>query len=105
MTVVRIPCPKSIRRFLAETTEWLKGHAHDAPREQQRVLTQKLLGLYQYFGLWHTTAKLTKVRNDVQRLWHKTLTRRSQRHHLTWEEWQRKPWTDLPQPKVVHRMV
>lgn len=105
MTVVRIPCPKSVRKFLNGVGEWLRQHLHDRPSEQQRVLAQKLRGFYQYFALWHTTTKLRAIRDEVYRLWRNALRRRSQRSRLTWEEWRRKPWFDLPQPKLLHRAV
>jgi hypothetical protein len=69
------------------------------------VLTQKLRGFYQYFALWHTLPKLGMVRDEVRRLWRGALRRRSQRGRLKWEDWQRKPWFALPQPKLLHRTV
>jgi RNA-directed DNA polymerase len=105
MTVVRIPCPKSVRKFLSGVQEWLRRHLHTRPREQQRVLALKLRGFYQYFALWHTTTKLRIVWEQVRRLWLAALRRRGQRRTLAWEEWQRKPWFNLPLPKVLHRTV
>ena len=105
MAVIRIPCPKSVRKFLAGVAEWLEKHLHARPVEQQRVLGQKMRGFYQYFALWHTLAKLGTVRDEVRRLWHAALRRRSQRARLTWAEWQQKPWFKLPQPRILHRTV
>jgi group II intron reverse transcriptase/maturase len=105
MIVVRVPCPKSVRKFLGGVAEWLKHHLHDRPAEQQRVLAQKLRGFYQYFALYHTRPKLGTIRDEVRRLWHAALRRRSQRGRLTWEDWQRKPWFELPEPKLIHRTV
>ena len=61
MAVVRIPSPKSVRKFLGGIKEWLRRHLHDNPPEQQRVLALKLRGFYQYFALWHTRLKLRAV--------------------------------------------
>lgn len=105
MIVVRIPCPKSVRKFLSGVSEWLEHHRHDRPADQQRMLAQKLRGFYQYFALYHTLYKLTTVRDEVRRLWLAALRRRSQRGRLTWEEWQRMPWFVLPQPQLLHRTV
>lgn len=105
MAVVRIPCPKSVRKFLQGIKDWLRQHLHDRPREVQRVLALKLRGFYQYFALWHTTTKLRAVWEQVKRLWFTALRRRGQRGQMTWEEWRRKPWADLPQPRVLHRAV
>ena len=58
MTVVRVPSPKSVRKFLSGIKTWLQHHLHDRPAEQQRVLTQKLRDFYQYLALYHTLPKL-----------------------------------------------
>lgn len=105
MTVVRQPRPKSVTKFLAGIKEWLWAHLHDRPTEQQKVLTQKLRGFYQYFSLWHTVHKLNVVCREVRRLWLWALRRRSQRGRLTWEAWERKSWFALPQPRLLHRTV
>ncbi len=105
MAVIRIPCPKSVRKFLSSVAMWLHKHLHNRPSEQHRMLVQKLRGFYQYFALWHTLAKLATVRDEVRRLWLAALRRRSQRGRLTWEAWRRKEWFALPQPKILHRTV
>ena len=105
MTVVRIPSPKSVGKFLSGVKEWLRAHRHDRPAEQQRTLTQKLQGFYQYFALWHTVPKLGNVLREVRRLWLWALRGRGQRRRLTIEAWQRKPWYPLPQPRLLHRTV
>ena len=105
ITVVRIPCPKSVGKFLRGVKGWLRTHLHDRPAEQQRMLTQKLRGFYQYFALWHTLPKLGSVLREVRRHWFWALRRRGQRGKLTWEAWQRKPWYALPQPRLLHRTV
>jgi group II intron reverse transcriptase/maturase len=82
--LVRIPSQRSCRKFLANTKEWLKRHMHWKRRDQQRQLTAKLRGFYQYFALHHCKPKLDFVRCEVQRQWVRTLRRRSQRHRLYW---------------------
>ena len=105
MSVVRIPSPKSVRRFLAETKKWLWEHMHDRPEEQQRMLATKVLGFYQYFSVWQAGPKLRAVRQEVLKYWKWTLGRRSQRAKLSWADLQMKTWFTLPMPKLVHREV
>lgn len=105
MAVVRLPSPKSVRKFLAEVGAWLRQHMHDRPQNQQAALTRKLQGFYQYFSLWHTYRKLSVVRREVLKLWKRTLERRSQRGTRTWARWERHPWFSLPEPKLLHRTV
>src|ERR1700730_10357873 len=51
--LIRIPCTKSCRKFLARAREWLLGHRHWKRRQQQQHLTVMLRGFYQYFALHH----------------------------------------------------
>lgn len=105
MAVVRIPSPKSVRKFLAGVKEWIRQHMHDRPQDQQAELTRKFQGFYQYFALWYTTRKLYVVMQEVRKLWKRVLERRSQRGTRTWALWTRHPWFTLPQPKLLHRTV
>ncbi len=94
--LVRIPCDKSRRKFLAKTKEWLSKHRHWKRRDQQKQLTLMLRGFYQYFGLHHCKPKLDRVRREVHRQWARTLRRRSQRHRLFWSYLKRQSWFELP---------
>jgi hypothetical protein len=105
MAVLRIPSPKSVRKFLASVKEWLHQHMHDRPQDQQAALERKLRGFYQYFALWHTTRKLHGVMREMLGLWKHVLERRSQRGVRTWAQWARHPWFTLPEPTVLHRTV
>ena len=105
MTIVRIPSPKSARRFLMETKRWLWQHMHDHPEEQQRMLAAKVSGFYQYFSVWQAGPKLRSVRQQILKYWKWTLGRRSQRAKLSWADLQTKPWFTVPMPKLVHRDV
>jgi hypothetical protein len=48
--LIRIPCTKSCRKFLARAREWLLGHRHWKRRQQQQHLTVMLRGFYQSFA-------------------------------------------------------
>ena len=75
--LIRVPCDKSRRKFLAKTKEWLKQHRHWKRQDQQRQLTMMLRGFYRYFGLYHCKPKLDGIRREVERQWVRTLRRRS----------------------------
>lgn len=103
--LIRQPRPKAIKRFRSEVKEWVKTHRHLPPREQQAQLRQRLIGFYQHFGLPLTIQILDKVRWEVEVIWGKYLRRRGQKRQLIWEELTRKPWFELPRPKVYHPTV
>jgi len=105
MTVIRIPGPKSVRRFLMGMKEWLRENRHAAPRLQQEALARRLQGYYQYFALRKTVPKLDSVRSQVAWYWYRTLRRRSQRHRPTWETLTQRPWFTLPSPRVLHPTI
>jgi len=99
--LVRIPCIKSRRKFLAKSKEWLRQHRHGTLEDQQKQLTLMLRGFYQYFGLHHCSPKLRDVRLEVVRQWVHILRRRSQRHRLHWSYLLRQPWFELPYAVAV----
>lgn len=105
MAVIRVPSPKSVRKFTGAIKTWLGQHRHERPMEQQRVLAQKVRGFYQYFALWHTTRKLRAVRREVLRLWARELGRRGQRGARSQAQWTDRPWYRLPEPTVLHPKV
>lgn len=103
--VIRIPCRKSLRKFLDRVHDWLVTHRHWKRRDQQKYLTMMLNGFYQYFGLIHCERKLNWVRVEVQRQWLRALRRRGQRHWVYWSYVRRCAWFDLPYPKAYHPAV
>jgi hypothetical protein len=105
MMVVRVPARKSVHRFLMEVKGWLRTNLHWAPAEQQAILAAKLRGFYQYFGLHLCLRRLDAVRVQVLRYWRQALGRRSQRARASWKVLNRKPWFDLPSPRLVHPTV
>lgn len=105
--VGRTPSTKARERFLASVGAWVKVNKHLPVRVQQAHLGRMLQGYYQYFGLRLCVAKLSTVRHRAQKLWQRALGRRSQRARRTcdWATLMRKPWFQLPTPRLVHAWV
>jgi group II intron reverse transcriptase/maturase len=103
--LIRLPAGKSCRRFLDSTHDWLAQNLHRRPWEQQSQLRRMLTGFYQYFGLYHCTATLSRIRNEVLLQWRRALLRRSQRHRLDWQYLSTQAWFKLPSPLVLHPTV
>ena len=104
MAVVRLPSPKSRQKFLQGVKQWLKGYQHAPPRWQQEQLRRKRRGFSQDFALPLTMASLGSVRSRVQWDWARSLRRRSQRG-ARWADLSRRPWFQLPPPRVLHPTV
>jgi RNA-directed DNA polymerase len=99
--VARKPSRKSRNKFLANTKAWLAKHRHDPVHLHAKVLTKKLRGYYNYFGLRHCLPALKHVKWHVERLWIAELRKRSQRHRMYWKAVHRKPWfQSLPKPSL-----
>lgn len=90
-------------RGLKRITEWCRANRHRPVRDQARVLSQKLRGHYGYYGITGNSHALSRFRDEVARIWKKWLSRRDQRHRITWETFcrllERYP---LPKARAVH---
>jgi RNA-directed DNA polymerase len=91
------------RRALRRIAEWCRKHRHDSVEVQHRVLGQKLRGHYAYYGVTSNAVALKRFHFQVLYIWHKWLSRRSQRR-MTWERMYRLlERLPLPRPRIVHR--
>jgi group II intron reverse transcriptase/maturase len=91
-----------LERALKAIAIWCRRHMHDPVRDQWKILSSKLRGHYQYYGVRCNYRGLDTYRHYVKRIWFKWLNRRSGR---------RRSWDDfegifrafpLPLPKIVH---
>jgi RNA-directed DNA polymerase len=102
--VMKCTAKDRFSRTLRRITEWCRTHRHDDVRVQHRALVWKLNGHFAYFGVTPNSAALARLRYEVERIWRKWLSRRSQRGFISWkamtELLKRFP---LPRPRIVHR--
>ena len=91
-------------RTLRRIAEWCHTHRHDGVEVQQRALARKLSGHYAYFGVTSNYAALARLVHEVEAIWRKWLSRRSQKGALDWNAMHRLlERYPLPRPRVVHR--
>lgn len=90
-------------RALGRVRDWCRINRHLPIAEQCKALGQKLRGHFGYYGITGNSEALARFAHEVQRIWHKWLSRRSQKGHLDWLRFQlllaRYP---LPPPRAVH---
>ena len=103
--VIRLPRPKSCRRFLDHVKGWLKEHSHWKVRDQRQQLSAMLRGFYHYYALPHCGLKLSGIHGEVLRQWRRTLQRRSQRSKTHWSYLTKQDWFKLPTPRSLHPTV
>lgn len=94
---------KRLARALKDINEWCRKHRHGDFRWQQWQLSRKLNGHFAYYGITGNWRSPDLFHNQVQRIWHKWLNRRSQRGKMTWERFS---WLltlhPLPRVRIVH---
>lgn len=102
--VIRKTAKDRFQRALKRIVDWCKWHRHESIRAQQKALTRRLNGHFEYFGITNNSEALKRFRYRVVRAWHKWLSRRSQKAGLNWEKMNalltRYP---LPAARIKHR--
>jgi len=72
-------------------------------REQHQRLCRMLKGHFAYFGISGNSERLATMKLQMERLWRKWLSRRSNRSPLPWTAFKRiLKVFPLPQPRIVH---
>ena len=73
------------KRAIQNVTDWCRKHRHMPVKVQQKVLGQKLLGHYGYYGITGNSRALSRFLYEVKGVWRKWLDRRSEQRHMPWE--------------------
>jgi len=79
----RSTAPKRVSRTLKSITRWCRENRHEPVREQHQVLSAKLRGHANYFGITGNSRALSAVKYSAQVIWRKWLSRRNN-HPLNW---------------------
>lgn len=90
-------------RSLNKIAVWCKAFRHADVKMQHMGLVQKIRGHYAYFGITGNARALQSFVARVKAIWRKWLSRRSQRHRLSWPRFVRLlARYSLPPVVVVH---
>lgn len=90
-------------RTLQRVRDWCRQHLHDPIAAQHKALSRALRGHYSYFGLTSNYRSLSNLRDEVQRIWHRWLCRRSQKGDIQWAVFARLlKRFPLPPVRIVH---
>ena len=90
------------RAKLAEVEKELRKRMHQPIPEQGRWLGQVVRGYFAYHAVPTNGLSISAFRYHVERLWLRTLRRRSQKDRLAWERIKRLANDFLPQPRNLH---
>lgn len=93
-----------IARTLKSFNQYCQKYRHKSLGEQYIALNRKLRGHYAYFGITGNAKALSTILHRVKKIWHKWLSRRSQKSHITWEKFNLLlDRFALAPPKIYHR--
>ena len=95
---------KKFRQKMKEMNQWLKGIRNRVKREVWwRILGQKLVGHYQYYGMSGNMRGIRNFHYHTVRLAFKWINRRSQKKSYNWLQFNRfLSFNPLPKPKIYH---
>lgn len=91
-----------MRAKLREVKEQLRERRHEPIPEQGRWLKQVVTGFFAYHAVPTNAKALSAFRHYVTDHWRRTLRRRSQKDHVTWDRITRIADAWLPQPRILH---
>jgi RNA-directed DNA polymerase len=103
-TIKRKTQGKRLSRFMSGIGEWCQENRHQALAEQYHMLSAKLRGHYQYYGLRGNFKMLEVAYEHTRVMWKKSLRRRNSKDRMSWEKFAEKVESifALPIPRIVH---
>lgn len=103
-TIKRKTQGKRLSRFLSGIGDWCKENLHEPMAKQYGILSAKLRGHYQYYGVRGNFKMLEVVYEGTRAKWKKWLSRRNSKDRMGWEKFaaQVDAIFDLPKPRIVH---
>ena len=100
--VLRLTSAKRLRAKVLALKLELRQRRHQPIAAQGAYFRSVVAGHTRYFGVPGNGQRLGQFRLNVARLWHRTLCRRSQTHHLSWARMRRLIAHWLPPTRICH---
>src|SRR5437016_3046388 len=101
-TVLRQTIRKRVQAKLSAVKAELQRRMHEPIPEQSKWLQAVVRGHLRYYGVPMNNPALALFRFQVGRLWHRSLSRRSQNGRVLWDRMRRLIARWLPLPTVCH---
>jgi len=101
--IKRKTAKKRQRRAMKSLWQWCRLNRHAPLAQQHAVLSAKLRGHYQYYGVRFNYPMLERMSYHAKRAWRFWLRRRCHKDTTTWERFKRLLEVfPLPRPRIVH---
>ena len=91
-----------MRTKLQEIKAELRRRMHLSIPEQGKWLRQVVIGHFAYYAVPTNFKSISAFRHHIVNLWRRTLKRRSQKDHTTWQRIARIALAWLPAPRILH---
>jgi RNA-directed DNA polymerase len=91
-----------LKRAVKAVYQWCRRNRHEPMKEQRAMLALKLRGHYGYYGVTGNFASLAAFRRRAGEAWFKWLNRRSQKKHISWNQFVDILLPGLPKARIVH---
>jgi group II intron reverse transcriptase/maturase len=101
-TVRRKTIAKRLRAKLQQIKLELTQRRHDSVVQTGKWLKSMVQGYFHYHAVPGNCDSLNQFRERLSRLWRHSLLRRSQKHGLSWDRYQRLLNRWLPAPRILH---
>jgi RNA-directed DNA polymerase len=103
-TIKRKTLGKRLSRFLIGIGQWCKENLHESIAEQYQILSAKLRGHYQYYGIRGNYKMLELAHQRTRVIWKQWLGRRSSKDRMSWEKFMARVQKQfaLPLPRIIH---
>ncbi len=103
--IKRKTAKKKVRKAIVEMRLWCRNNRHKPLWWQYRILSSKLRGHFQYFGIRCNMRAMEAVLHHVIRGWKYWLSRRSHKSAISWEDFRKLlEKHPLPTPRIVHNV-
>ena len=97
---------KRLSAAMNRVTKWCQEHKHQAIAWQARYPNAVLRGHYNYYGVTGNYPSISSFYRHVVRMWHRYLSRRSQRGYIKWDDyWKIIKRYGLIQPYLPHSVL
>lgn len=100
--VKRKTVAKRLRAKIREIKQTLMRQRHAPIPEQGAWLAGVVRGYYNYHAIPGNTPALDTFQREVARAWLHALRRRSQRHRMPWERFNKLDKRWIPRPRILH---
>ena len=103
--IKRKTASQKITKTIQSLREWCRQNRHIPLERQYRILSSKLRGHFQYFGIRCNMRAMEVILYQAIRGWRYWLSRRCHKGYINWEQFKKLlEKIPLPKPRIIHNV-